>query len=113
MSIQKVSSARWWKEADEVFKYHLSWLIDKAKLAEKAELLHAKAPHECGHRFEITIRSSSHGGIEGLGPKSHKDANYWDELPPVVVRASSLRRALLVAAGLPGSAWLTEEEKKS
>ena len=64
--------------------------------------------HECGHRFEITVRSAMH--VSGPGP--HEDWEDWGEpgeiLKPVVVRANGLAEALRKAAELPLTVWFDE-----
>lgn len=108
--MRRISSAQWWRQVDETFRHELRYFIEKAKATEKAELREAGAEHDCGHQWEITIRSSMHSsGIVGQGPKTHRDANWWDSNPPVVVRAHNLRDALLVAAALPITAWVKRE----
>jgi hypothetical protein len=107
--MRRISSAQWWRQVDETFRNQLRFFIEKARSAEKSELREAGAEHECGHRWEITIRSSMHSSIVGGGAKSHKDAPIWDGHTPVTVRAHSLRDALLVAATLPITAWFPEE----
>lgn len=111
--MRRITSAQWWQQVDETFKNVLGYFIEKAQQAEQVELKSAGAAHECGHRFEITIRSSMHSsGVVGEGPKSHRDADWWAEHKPVVVRARGLRDALLVAATLPITAWFPPEDSE-
>lgn len=103
--VPRITSAQWWWQVDRAAK-SLFELIGRAKRAEHAEL-----DHDCGHRWEIIIRSSLHSsGVVGEVPPRHTDANYWDAQKPVIVRAHNLRDALLVAAYLPLSAWVDDEE---
>ena len=106
---RRISSAQWWRQVGEQFKV-LADLVRKAQDVERQELREAGAEHACGHQWEITIRSSLHSsGIVGEGPKSHRDADWWDSHPPVTVRAHNLRDALLVAATLPIAEWFDEQ----
>lgn len=104
---RRITSAQWWTQVSRTFENELKLFIRKAKQAEGLELREAGADHECGHQFEITVRSALHAGMEGAGPKSHKDYPFFDDIQPnsVVVRAHSLRDALLVAATLTLGEW--------
>ena len=107
---RRISSAQWWSQVDHTFRTELAQFIAKAKSTERLELRDAGAEHDCGHQFEITIRSAMHAGLEGGGPKSHRDAPFFDDAQPnpVTVRAHSLRDALLVAATVPISDWFRD-----
>jgi hypothetical protein len=86
----------WWQSISNTFERPLREFIERALKAEQAE-----NGHQCGHTFEIIVRSKGHYGLAGHGPEEHSDANYWDECRPVQVRAHNLRDALLVAATRP------------
>lgn len=96
----------WWRLLGNNFDAVDREFIKKAQAAERKE-----TGHECGHRFQITIQSASHGGITGEGPESHSDAPYFEGDEPMVieVRAHCLRDALLVAATRPLNDWMSEE----
>jgi len=91
-----IKAANWWHSLGDTFDKICREFITRALKAEQDE-----KGHECGHRFEITVRSSTHLS----GPGDHKDADYYDGCVPVEVRAHNLRDALLVAASLPLSDW--------
>jgi hypothetical protein len=104
MSVQKrerISASFWWGTVVGQFKT-LAEFIAKAQKAELKE-----NGHECGHRFEITVRSATH--MSGTG--EHTDVDWWGDQKPVIVRAHNLRDALLVAATLPLNDWFQEEER--
>lgn len=96
-----IPAAFWWQTAGNDFEKTLREFLARAQKAERAE-----KGHECGHRFEISVRSSTHLS----GPGEHTDADYSDGLKPVTVRAHNLRDALLVAATLPLSDWFEDED---
>ena len=102
-----ISASFWWDTLSNNFEGVVREFIKKALAAEKKE-----TGHDCGHRFEISVRSAGHYGIEGKGPESHSDAPYFDgDVPMVVeVRAHNLRDALLVAATFPLNDWMPDEE---
>lgn len=97
----------WWQSLGRNFDNVDHEFIKRALAAEKKE-----TGHECGHRFEISVRSAGHYGIAGRGPESHSDAPYFESDVPMVVevRAHNLRDALLVAATLPLNDWMPDEE---
>lgn len=97
----------WWNSLRNNFEKVDREFIKRALAAEQTE-----KGHECGHRFEISVRSAGHYGIAGEGPDAHSDAPYFeDDVPMVVeVRAHNLRDALLVAATLPLNDWMPDEE---
>lgn len=97
----RIGSGQWWRSAGDTFEKVVREYLARARKAELAEV-----GHECGHRFEISIRSSTHM----IGPGEHTDADYFDDLKPVTVRASCLRDALLLAAALPLADWFDEGE---
>lgn len=104
-AIRKTPASYWWRSLGDTFDRVIRYQLHKARQAELRD-----TGHECGHSFEITIRSSLHFSGEG----EHVDA-FWtgpyDD--PVVVRAHNLRDALLVAAALPLSAWITDGQERS
>lgn len=104
---ERIRAAFWWQSLSTTFKNVDSEFIKKAQEADKAE-----TGHECGHRWEINVRSAMHSGIAGEGPESHKDSEYFESDPTMVVevRAHNLRDALLVAATLPLNDWMLDEE---
>lgn len=53
--------------------------------------------HQCGHEFEVTIRSRLHSSGAGDDP-THSDADWWDEPTVTTVRAHDLPTALRRAA---------------
>ena len=97
----------WWGSLSSNFEKVDREFIKRALAAEQAE-----KGHECGHRFEISVRSAGHYGIAGEGPEAHSDAPYFeDDVPMVVaVRAHNLWAALLVAATLQLNDWMPDEE---
>jgi len=97
----------WWGSLARNFDNVDREFIKRALAAEKAE-----KGHDCGHRFEINVRSAGHYGIAGEGAESHSDAPYFESDVPMVVevRAHSLRDALLVAATLPLNDWLPDDD---
>ncbi|GAW50580.1 MULTISPECIES: hypothetical protein [unclassified Nocardioides] len=97
-----IEAATWWHNLGNAFENVCRQFIGKA---QKAEL--STHGHECGHRFEITIRSSLHVS----GPDKHTDADWWSDQRPVTVRAHNLRDALLIAATLPLSDWFEDDEE--
>ena len=98
--VRRISSAQWWAQVEKTYTL-LREYVGRAKRTEREELREAGAEHDCGHQFKITISSAMHSGIEGAGPKSHRDADWWGDCRPVTVRAHNLRDALLVASTLP------------
>lgn len=96
----------WWGSLARNFDTVDREFIKRALAAEKKE-----TGHECGHRFEISVRSAGHYGITGEGPESHSDAPFFKTDVPMVVevRAHNLRDALLVAATLPLDDWMPDE----
>lgn len=102
---ERIPASSWWRSLGDTFDKVCREYIRKAQAVEKAE-----KDHDCGHRFEITVRSSLHVS----GPGEHTDADWWsDNDRPVAVRAHNLRDALLVAATLPLSDWFTDEPTPS
>lgn len=93
--------AFWWRSLGDNFEKVDREFIKRAVAAEKAE-----TGHECGHRFEISIRSSLHTS----GPGEHTDADWFGDSGPVTVRAHNLRDALLIAATLPLNDWMPDED---
>jgi hypothetical protein len=91
----------WWQSLASDFDKVIREFLRRAQKAEVEQ-----TGHECGHRFEITVRSSLHAS----GPGEHADANYYTDMRPVEVRAHNLRDALLLAAALPLSDYLEQEE---
>jgi hypothetical protein len=101
--LAKVPAANWWHSLGDTFDKVCRKYIKRALAAEQVE-----KGHECGHRFEITVRSSLH--VSGGG--KHTDADWWsDNDQPVTVRAHNLRDALLVAASLPLNAWFPDDNE--
>ena len=100
MSEQRIPSAHWWQTAGRLRPLAAEY-IAKAKAVELAE-----TGHDCGHRFEITIRSAMHSGIAGEGTESHSDAGWWGEPATVEVRAHDLATALQIASTLPTTTLL-------
>lgn len=100
----RIPASFWWGSLDNTFERVCREFISRARAAEKAE-----KGHECGHQFEITVRSADHGGIVGQGPESHIDGYFMDAMRPVTVRAHNLRDALLAAASLPLADWFDDE----
>lgn len=102
MSATRIGPAFFWHSLGDTFDKVCREFIRMAQRAEKAD-----KGHDCGHRFEITVRSSPHFS----GPDDHNDADWWsDNDQPVVVRAHNLRDALLIAASLPLSDWFPDED---
>ena len=99
---ERIKAAFWWHSLGDTFDKVCREFITRALATEQAE-----KGHECGHRFEITVRSSLHVS----GPGEHADADWWsDNGKPVVVRAHNLRDALLCAAALPLTDWFKEAD---
>jgi hypothetical protein len=96
----RIPAAFWWNALSDTFSKVCHEYIHKARTAEQAE-----KGHDCGHRFEITIRSSLHAS----GPADHTDADWFGTCGPVTVRAHNLRDALLIAATLPLAAWFSDD----
>ena len=97
----RITAGFWWKSAEDTFDKVIREYLTRAQKAERDE-----KGHDCGHRFEITVRSSLHVS----GPGEHADADWWsDGDRPVEVRAHNLRDALLIAASLPLSDWFPKE----
>lgn len=96
---EPIPAAFWWQSAGNSFDKVIREFLTRAQTAEQQE-----KGHECGHRFEVTVRSSLHIS----GPGEHIDADYFDGMKPVTVRAHNLRDALLVAASLPLSDWFED-----
>ena len=94
MSKQRIPSAHWWQTAGRLRPLAAEY-IAKAKAVELAE-----TGHECGHRFEITIRSAVHSGIAGEGPESHSDAG-WKSAPHQAWFTSSAAADRYVAGYAP------------
>lgn len=92
----------WWSSLSHNFDRVAREFIKRARAAEQVD-----QGHECGHRFEIAIRSSLHVS----GPGEHTDADWFSDSGPVTVRAHNLRDALLIAATLPLSKWLPGEDE--
>lgn len=105
MSKPAVSASFWWQSAGTHFERVVREFLTRAKAAD----LKATG-HDCGHEWTITVSSRGHYGIAHEGPESHSDANYADEMRPIVVRAHNLRDALLLAAAEPLGSWLEDEE---
>lgn len=99
-----ISAGFWWHSLGDTFEKVCREFITRALVAEQIE-----KGHECGHRFEISVRSSLHIS----GPGEHADADWWSTDPdtPVVVRAHNLRDALLIAASLPLADWFPAEQE--
>jgi hypothetical protein len=98
---KRIPAGFWWRSLGDTFDKVCREFITRARAAEQAE-----KGHECGHRFEVTVRSSLHVS----GPGEHTDADWWSaDDRPVVVRAHNLRDALLIAATLPLSDWFQSE----
>lgn len=92
----------WWQSLGSNFDKVDREYVKRALAAEQTE-----TGHECGHRFEVTVRSSLH--VSGSG--DHTDADWWSgDSGPVTVRAHNLRDALLVAASLPIGDWFTDKD---
>jgi hypothetical protein len=98
---EPIHAAFWWQSAGNDFDKVIREFLTRAQNAEQRE-----QGHECGHRFDITVQSSLHIS----GPGEHTDADYFDGMKPVTVRAHGLRDALLVAASLPLSDWFEDAE---
>lgn len=98
----RIPAAFWWRSLGDTFDKICRQYIAKARAAEQAE-----KGHECGHRFEITVQSSTHIS----GPGDHSDADCFGNLRPVTVRAHNLRDALLIAATLPLNDWFDNEDE--
>lgn len=98
---RKITASFWWHTVGNTFAT-LSEFLTRAQQADRVE-----QGHDCGHRFEITVRSSLHVS----GPGEHTDADYYDGMRAVEVRAHNLRDALLIAATLPLSTWFDHEEE--
>lgn len=98
-SLMKTSSASWWQQV----RVSLDTITEEISRAQRAELV--ETGHECGHRFEISVRSATHAGVAGEGPESHSDAPFLDATSTIVVRAHNLRDAFLVAASAPLTDW--------
>jgi hypothetical protein len=107
---EAIRGAFWWGSLSRNFDNVDREFIKRALAAEQAE-----TGHECGHRFEISVRSAGHYGIAGEGSESHSDAPYFESDVPMVVevRAHNLRDALLVAATLPLNDWMPDEDADS
>jgi hypothetical protein len=101
----RIPAAHWWKALGDTFDKICREYITRAKKAERATY----PDHECGHRWEISVRSTLH--ISGVG--EHVDADWADDNRPVTVRAHNLRDALLIAATLPLSDWFDEERPEA
>lgn len=101
---EPIPAGAWWRSAGDTFDKVLREFLGRAQKAEREQ-----AGHACGHRFEITVRSSLHAS----GPGEHTDADYFDSMEPVTVRAHNLRDALLIAATLPLSEWFADEAEES
>lgn len=95
-----IPAAFWWRSAGDDFEKVIREFLTRAKKADLAE-----TGHDCGHRFEVIVRSSTHAS----GPGEHSDADYSDDMKPVTVRAHNLRDALLLAAALPLTEWFEQE----
>lgn len=100
----RIPAAYWWRSAGDTFDKVIREFLNRAQKAEQAE-----TGHECGHTFEIVVRSRGHYGVAGEPPEGHTDANYWDDNQPVQVRAHNLRDALLVAATRPLSDFIEDD----
>ena len=82
------------------------WAYKGAELREEG--------HECGHTFRIQVSGRGHScGVITDNPPTHSDADWWHDDGTVEIRAHNLRDALLLAAGLPMSAWpgLNDDEE--
>lgn len=97
---EPIRAAFWWQTVSNQFETSMREFIGKARKTERNE-----TGHDCGHRFEISVRSSLHVS----GPGEHTDADYFDGNKPVTVRAHNLRDALLVAATLPLGEWFEDD----
>jgi hypothetical protein len=93
----------WWGMLSNTFNKPVREFIAKAQAAEKR--VHG---HDCGHQFEITVRSALHTS----GPGEHRDADWWGDSGPVIVRAHNLRDALLIAAALPLPEWVRFDDEQ-
>ena len=99
MKRARIPSGAWWSNVDSTFAT-LAEFLGRAKKADIEE-----TGHDCGSRFEVTVRLCGHGGIEGAPASEHRDADWWGEPHTVVVRAHSMRDALLLAAATPLDVW--------
>lgn len=99
----RIPASFWWRSVGDTFDKIIREYLTKAQKADQEE-----TGHECGHTFEVLVRSRGHYGIAGEGGGSHSDANYWDSSEPVQVRAHNLRDALLLAAALPLSDFIKD-----
>ena len=100
MSRKRITASQWWSGADSTFRV----LAEYLGMAKHAEL--REEGHDCGHTFRITVSGRGHSwGVVGETPPQHSDADWWHDDGTVEVRAHNLRDALLLAAGLPMSAW--------
>lgn len=105
MSKQRIPSAHWWQTAGRLRPLAAEY-IAKAKAVELAE-----TGHECGHRFEITIRSAVHSGIAGEGPESHSDAGWWGE--PELIAQEAIGLIIATAYLTETASALNEKEMTS
>lgn len=104
---RRIPAEFWWRSARDTFEKVIHEFLDRATKAEQEE-----NGHECGHTFEVLVRSRGHYGLAGKGPEEHSDANYWDDCVPVQVRAHNLRDALLLAAARPLSDFMQGERER-
>lgn len=99
----RITAAMWWENLGATWDNVCREFIRRALRAEVQD-----KGHECGHQFEITVRSTLHAS----GPGEHTDANWSTVTKPVTVRAHNLRDALLVAATQPLGSWLPQDESE-
>ena len=100
MKRQPIPAAQWWRNASETYRVVAEYL----SMAKRAEL--RETGHDCGHTFRIQVSGRGHScGVITDNPPTHSDADWWHDDGTVEIRAHNLRDALLLAAGLPITAW--------
>lgn len=65
-------------------------------------------PADLGHTFRVSVRMR--GSSKVVGDLHFDDADFFDDLSPVEVRAWDLPSALIQAATLPFSVWFSPPE---